>query len=75
MGCVFLGKMEPVMANAEIEKTLADTGEIKHGQRKQKAGLELQNRCSTTELNWLNGRHCLGMIGAGLGKKRFPNLI
>ena len=53
-GCVFWSKTEPVIANAEFGNTLANTGEIKHCQRRQKSVLELQNRCSTTELNWLN---------------------
>ena len=44
--------MKSIIANGEIEKTLADTGEIKHCQRRQKAGVELQNRCPTTELKW-----------------------
>gem|GEM_PF-3555975 len=30
------------MANAEVEKTLVNTGEIKHCQRRQKSVLELQ---------------------------------
>jgi hypothetical protein len=54
-GCGFQVKLNPIIANGEIGKTLADTGEIKHCQTGQKADLELQNRCSTTELNWLNG--------------------
>jgi hypothetical protein len=49
MGCGFWGKMESAIANAESEKTLANTGEIKHCQRRQRAVLELQNRGSTTE--------------------------
>jgi hypothetical protein len=36
--------MEPVIAKAEIEKTLVNAGEIKHCQRRQKPILELQNQ-------------------------------
>ena len=52
-GCGFQVKLKSIIANGKIEKTLADTDEIKHFQRRRKPVLELQNRCSTTEPNWL----------------------
>jgi hypothetical protein len=48
MGYRFQVKLKSIIANGEIGKTLADTGEINHCQRRQKVGLELQNRCSAT---------------------------
>jgi hypothetical protein len=55
-GCGFCGKTKSFAANAESEKTLVNTGGINGSQTEQIPDLELQNRCSTTELNWLTGK-------------------
>jgi hypothetical protein len=50
--CDFQGKTQPIAVNAEIEKSPVKTSGIKHRQTEQIPDLELQNRCSTTELSW-----------------------
>jgi hypothetical protein len=52
-GLGFLGQNGASHSNREFGNTLVNTGEIKRCQRRQRVGLELQNRCSATELNWL----------------------
>jgi hypothetical protein len=65
-------KLKSIIANGEIEKPHADTGEIKQCQRRQMAGLELQNRCSATELNWLNDAV---PSGAYFGRVKFDSKL
>jgi hypothetical protein len=71
-GCVFWSKTEPAIATAEFGNALAKTGEIKHGQRRPKSVLELQNRCSASELNWLELNFaCCKPSGTYFGGVRF----
>ena len=66
--------MKSIMANAEIEKTLVNTGRIKRSQSTQKTVLELQNRCSTTELNWRTDTVQFSLSPASASMKRGTSL-